>query len=248
MLLQKKEFHMSQALQSPYAVPVLQMVAGIAVSQIITGTNPLTKLVADKLTELSVEFLDAARKVIFDSPVIALTAGLTYLVQEFATPQVPSLSLSMPGCTPLKSAMYVAGIFAVRSALSLYLERVINNAVLIDLKMLTFNIDKDWKKIQKTLENTAKERSDDTQIVGYLRNAVIRNAVPIAVACTAAYYAEIPVKLAQTALYTAALIPVVKLLGKGLGLFGKGLEKGYEIFMSVEIVKNTADKVNGWIT
>ncbi len=226
---------MTQALQSPYVVPVLQIVAGVAALQIMNGTNPLTSFVAKKITETSEEFLEAAKKVIYDSPVIAISTGLTYLVQEFATHKIPSLSLSMPGSTSLKTAMYVAGILVVRSALSLYLERTINRAVLIDLNNIIKKPQKALKHLQEMADNVGKEGKDN-QIVGYFRNAVIRNAVPIAAACTAAYYAEIPVKLTQTALYSAALIPVVKLLGKGLNNL-----------MSMEHVKNTAEKVIGWI-
>jgi hypothetical protein len=227
---------MAQAL-SPYAVPVLQIVAGVAVLQIMNGTNPLTSFVAKKITEISEEFLEAAKKVIFDSPVIAISTGLTYLVQEFVPPQIPSLSLAMPGCTSLKTAMYVAGILAIRSALSLYLERVANKTVLIDLGLFSTEPNKVIKSIQKTVENTIqKKESENNQIVENLRQTVIRNAVPIAAACTAAYYAEVPMRLAQTALYTAALIPVVKLLGKGL-----------ESFLSLEHVKTTAEKVIGWM-
>lgn len=198
---------MTQALQSPYAVPVLQIAAAVAILQIVGGGH-LTKFVADRLGEMNEQCLDSAKKMLYDSPVIAISAGLTYLVQEFAAPKIPFLSLSMPECTPLKTAMIVAGILAVRSALSPYLERVIND------------------KGKKTKDN----------IVENLRNAVIRNVVPVAAACTAAYYAEVPIKLTQTAIFTTALIPVVKLLGKGL-----------EQFVNLEEVKKAADTVFKWI-
>ncbi len=201
---------MTQALQSPYAVPVLQIVAAVAVLQIISGGN-LSLFVAERLTEIKNECLNSARKMIYDSPVIAISAGLTYLVQEFVAPKIPFLSLSMPGWTPLKTTMIVAGLLAVRSALSPYLERVI--------------VDKEgaiWEKKKNIARN--------------LRNAVILNVVPVAAACTAAFYAEVPVKLIQTAIFTTALIPMVKLLGKG-----------FENFVNLEHVKETADKVFAWM-
>lgn len=198
---------MTQALQSPYAAPVLQIAAAVAILQIVSGGH-IPLFVATRLGEIKDECLDAAKKMIYDSPVIAISTGLTYLVQEFVAPKIPFLSLSMPGCTPLKTTLVVAGILAARSALSSYLERVIND------------------KGEKTKDN----------IVNNLRNAVIRNVVPVAAACTAAYYAEVPVKLTQTALFTTALIPVVKLLGKGL-----------EQFVSLAEVKKAADTVFAWM-
>jgi hypothetical protein len=189
---------------------------------------------------------------IYDSPVIAISTGLTYLVQEFAVPKIPFLSLSMPGCTPLKTTLIVAAILAVRSALSPYLERVITgdfekeslekessgdvqNTNFRNLFEGNFgNTDKQASKSKNSKNSLGHVNKQEKMSVEYLRNAVIRNVVPVAAACTAAYYAEIPVKLTQTAIFTTALIPVVKLLGKGL-----------EQFMNLEHVKKAADTVFG---
>jgi hypothetical protein len=199
---------MTQMLQSPYAVPVLQIVAGFAVLQIFTGKkSPFAEFAATKLSELTGELLDASKKMLYDFPVIAISAGLTYIVQEFATHRLPFLSLSMQGTSPLKVAACIAGILALRSASSIYLERVIDSR----------EEDKEDKNVRTT------------------RQAVIRNVVPIAAGCVAAYYAGVPVKLAQTALFTLALIPVVKLLGKG-----------FESFINIGIVNDTFETVIGW--
>lgn len=202
---------MTQLLQFPYVVPVLQIIAGVAVLQIITGEkSPLAMYASKKIAELSDELFIAGKNVIYDSPVIAISTALTYVVQEFATVRVPSLSLSMQGAASLKVAFYIAGILTLRSALSPYL--------------------------QKVMDNREERARGPDENVRKMRHAFVSNIVPIAAGCAAAYYAEVPMKLARTALFTAALIPIVKLLGNG-----------FESFIKVPIIDETFEKMHGWL-
>jgi len=99
---------------------------------------------------------------------------------------VTSFSVSADATSSLKVVAVVAGILALRAALSTYLEEV----------------------------GRGKERDINAPLEGF-RQTVVTNFVPIALGTVATYYAGIPVKLVETALYTAALIPAVKLAGKG---------------------------------
>jgi hypothetical protein len=205
---------MTQAIPSSFVVPVLQIVAGVAVLQIFTrGQSQFPAYALKKISGLTDELFIAGKKVIFDSPVIAVSAGVAYLGQlcdqKFVVTHYPSWSLGTLGESPLKVALYVAGILMLRSALSNYLRRVV------------YQMD----VAKKTHYNVKR-----------IRKVMVRNIIPIAIGCAAAYYAGVPVKLAQTALFTAALIPVVKLLGNS-----------FEYFISVEIVEAIFEKVHGWM-
>ncbi len=68
------------------------------------------------------------------------------------------------------------------------------------------------------LERVTETKGEVTHAT-MIRNSVVIHFFPLALGAAYAYYAEIPVKLAQSALYTAALIPVIKLVGKGIDSF-----------------------------
>ncbi len=206
---------MTQALPSSYMVPVLQIVAGVAVLQIFTGnTAPLYNFINEKVPALTDELFIAGKNILHDSPVIAITAGAAYLGQlcdqKYVVTRYPAWSMDPLGESPLKVALYVAGILALRSALSTYLQRVMNGR------------DRDAR--------------DDDKTVRDVRAALVRNIVPIAIGCAAAYHTGVPVKLAQTAFFTAALIPVVKLVGNV-----------FEYLTSVEIINAAFKNVLGWM-
>ncbi len=198
---------MTQPLASQLTGPVLQLVAAIAISQILVK-SPLTDLAGEKLRELSEALIEGSKNVIYDTPVIAISAGLTYFFQELAIQRLPSLSLSAQGGTSLKVALCVAGILAVRSALSAYLERVANR-------------------------ESNKDKDAD---VAETRNLFIRNIVPIAAGCAAAYYAGVPVNIYKTALFTVAVIPVVKILGKI-----------YESVVKNDTANHLGKTISGWV-
>ncbi len=75
---------MTQILQSPYAVPVLQIVAGVAVLQIFNGKSHLADYAEEKIRALESELCIAGKKIIHDSPVIAISVALNYASQLFA--------------------------------------------------------------------------------------------------------------------------------------------------------------------
>lgn len=175
---------MTQALQSSYVVPVLQIAAGVALLQIVSGEkNPLTEYAVKKISELSDQLFIAGKNVIHDFPVIAFGAGSTYAIAICAK-KVGDESL---GEDPLKVTLCIAGILALRSALSTYL---------------------------KTVMADRGERADQDLNIRRTRHVVVLNALPIAIGCAAAYYAGIPVKLAQAARYTALLMLTMKVVGK----------------------------------
>ncbi len=62
----------------------MQIFAAAAAAQMMFQ-SPLTAFFGQQLAELTAELQQAARNVIFHSPVIAISAGVTYLVQEYVT-------------------------------------------------------------------------------------------------------------------------------------------------------------------
>jgi hypothetical protein len=135
---------------------------------------------------LNNEIHTAAKNVIIDSPVIALAGSLTFLVHHFTTQRYPLLSLS-----PLEGidgSIKVTAFVTGIFTLKSALSAYIEYVI------------------------SCKKPKDDPMII---RGAVIHNFLPLALGTVAAYYASFPIKLAQSALYTAGLIGVVKLLGKG---------------------------------
>jgi hypothetical protein len=99
-------------------------------------------------------------------------------------------ALALSTAGSMKAAAFVGGIFVLKSALSPALEKV-------------------------TEPDPLKHVTHATMI----GNSVIRQFFPLVLGTAYAFYAQVPVKLAQSALYTAALIPVIKLLGKGIDSF-----------------------------
>ncbi len=99
-------------------------------------------------------------------------------------------ALALSTAGSMKAAAFVGGIFVLKSALSPVLGKA-------------------------TETNTREHITHATMI----RNSVIRQFFPLALGAAYAFYSEVPVKLAQSVLYTAALIPLVKLLGKGIDSF-----------------------------
>jgi hypothetical protein len=184
---------MTQALPSSYVVPALQIVAAVAVLHSFSSEkSPLYEFIKDKVPDLTREFFIAGKNVIHDSPVIAFAAGWAYLNhlndQKYIITRYPSLAFSIYAESPVKIALCVAGIFALKSALSTYLQRVMDNR---------------------------KTERDPDENVRKIRTFMVLTIVPIAAGYAAAHYAGVQGNLAQIALYAATVIPIVKLLGKG---------------------------------
>jgi hypothetical protein len=98
-------------------------------------------------------------------------------------------ALSLSSEGAMKAATFVGGVFALKSALAPLLKQV------------------------------TKPKKEAISHGTMLRNSVVLHLLPVALGTLYAYYDSIPVKLTQSALYISALIPVVKLVGKGIDLF-----------------------------
>jgi len=178
--------------------------------------EPITKIVGKRLDEMVDAVYEAGSNAIVDFPVIALVSGLTYVAHQWAA-HTPALLLSTDAEGSLKVAAFVGGVFALKSALTPLLEKVTKCNVIEEV-------------INSSIESADKLRAAEqvpSQIL--IRNTVILNLFPLALGAAYAYYASVPIKLAQSALYTAALIGIVKLLGKGIESLDKASEIGSTI-------------------
>jgi hypothetical protein len=179
------------------------VVAAVLVSQIIYRDR-FMDAIGHRFNNILDTVYAVSKKVVLESPVTVLAAGLTYGVHQLTT-YAPALALSTEGS--MKVAIFVGGIFLLKSALSPVLETA-------------------------TVTDSKKHAKHATII----RNSVVRNFFPLVLGTAFAFYAQVPVKLAQSALYTAALIPVIKLLGKGI-----------DSFCDMDSVKNTIEGLHGWM-
>lgn len=175
---------MAQPIHFSIHIAPLPIVAMVLISQVLFKEK-FMEMVGHRFNLIVDAVYAAGKNLVLESPVTVLTAAMTYAVHPL-TAHTPSLALAP--ADPLKAALFVAGIFALKSALSPALEEA-------------------TKTKGEVLHGTL------------VRNAVVRNFFPLFLGTACAFYAEIPVRLAQSALYTAALIPLVKLLGKGFDAF-----------------------------
>src|SRR5471030_784137 len=111
---------MTQVLQSPYAVPVMQIIAGVAVLQLL-NRSPITDFVGKKLEQITTATELAISNIVFDLPVIAISAGITFVVHQIAGNYGSSLLSTQVGIEgSSKAAAFVAGIFALKAASFVY--------------------------------------------------------------------------------------------------------------------------------
>ncbi len=207
---------MTQVLQSPYAVPVMQIIAGVAVLQLL-NRSPITDFVGRKLEQMATATELAISNMVFDLPVIAISAGITFVVHQIAENYGSLLLSTQVGIEgSWKAAAFVAGIFALKAASFVYPGEV--------CKMTKRYVE--IKDANKTAQYTI------TQEKGTVQEIAAFNLLPLAVGTAAAYYAEVPLNLSRCALYTAALIPTIKLLGHGL-----------EYIRKIEFISNAADGI-----
>jgi hypothetical protein len=176
-------------------ISAFHLMAAVAITPILFRASFSEK----RFDEMLETVYAAGKNLILDSPVIAFVTGLTYAVHEFSQSN-PALVLSLEGS--MKAAVFVGGMFALKSVLTPLLEKVTESklGVLLDL---------------------SQSQNQEVPSESLVRNVIVLHFFPLAVGCVYAYYASVPVRLAQSALYTAALIGVVKLLGKGVESFCK---------------------------
>lgn len=184
----------------------LHLFSAVIISQIFLS-NKMSDTFKFLITDTINTTLAGGKKIVLDSPVIALATGLTYAVQKL-TPYVPYLELSSEGA--MKAATFVGGVFALKSSLTPLLGIV--------------------TKIEHNEEKTGVSHAK------MIRNSVVLHCLPAALGIFYAYYNSIPIKLMQSTLYLSALIPTIKLLGKG-----------FESFCEMEGVKERIQEWYSWM-
>lgn len=193
---------MAQPVNISLNISAFHLVAAAAVTPILFRAS-FSELVGRRFDEMIETVYGAGKNMILDSPLIALVAGLTYAVHQFSQHN-PALVLSSEGS--MKAAAFVGGMFALKSALTPLLEKVTES------------------ELGSLVDSVSKSQRKEVPSESLVRNSIVLHFFPLAVGCVYAYYASVPVKLAQSAIYTAALIGVVKLLGKGVESFCKMVE------------------------
>jgi hypothetical protein len=177
---------MSQPIQFNIQLSPWHVVAGAFLFQFLFKDR-LAESVGSRLYKLFDKVEASGKNLLLDFPVIALTTGITYAVHPL-TRYAPALEISPEGA--MQAATYVGGVFALKSALTPFLEHV----------------------------TKPKDREEITHGT-MLRNTVVLHFLPVVLGTFYAYYASIPVNLTRSALYITALIPTIKLLGKGIDSF-----------------------------
>jgi hypothetical protein len=195
---------MAQPIHLSINVSPLHLFVAVVFSQMLVG-DKINDTLRFRLTDAVDVALAAGKNLLLDSPVIALTTGLTYAVQQL-TFNRPYLELSSEGA--MKAAIFVGEVFALKSALTPFLGKVTK------------------------VEDKKRGNTHATMI----RNTVVLHYLPVALGALYAYYNSIPVKLTQSTLYIAALIPTIKLLGKG-----------FETFCEMEGVKVKIQEWYAWM-
>jgi hypothetical protein len=195
---------MAQPVNFSINISPLHLVAAVFISQVLFKEK-FTEIVGRRLNDIIDTVYASGKNVVLESPVTVLAAGSTFAV-HLLTPYYPALALSSEGS--MKAAMFVGGVFALKSALSPLLEKL-----------------------------TELQKGEVITHATIIQNSVVRQFFPLALGAAYAYYAQVPVKLAQSALYTAALIPAIKLLGKGI-----------EAFCEMEGVKERIQDWSAWMS
>ena len=217
-----------------FNIPLWQL-AGVAVlTQVLIKSNR-DDVIGGRLASLIDGLHTGLKHVIWDSPVIAFTGALTYFAHQIIPPHNLNLSLtSLPGAEgSLKVAAFVCGVFALKSALTSYfydsywwsIETRLTHSLRLTPSAMTGEVKPNHKKIK-----------EDETIGDILREGIINHFIPLALATFGAYYASIPLKLAQTALYIAGLMGLVKLLGKGT-----------ELILADEKISRAIGLANSWV-
>lgn len=196
-----------------------QFVGVVVLAQVLANCCRAENAIGTRLGYLIDDLSTGVKKTIYDFPVIALTGGFTYIIHQYIPSSASHLSLSTLGGAEgsLKVATFVSGVFALKAALSSYFETHVTRKQVRNIP-------------DGALIDQAKNQSD------LIRDGIIYNLFPLAMASVGAYYASIPLKLVQCALYTASLIGVVKLLGKG-----------YEHFLANEKVSVIFQEWYSWL-
>jgi hypothetical protein len=183
-----------------------QVVTILAISQVLNKTS-LSDSIARRLEEMFDKIYGGIRNAIYDSPTIAIAGGITYLAHQLVIRTIPSLSLAIQAGT--EGSLKVAAFVGGVFTLRAALSTYLERAT------------------------SSREVVHESELI---RRAVVYNFFPLAVGAAAIYYASIPIKLNQTALYTAGLIGVMKLLGKG-----------FEYVLAQEKVKVAVQAMYSWM-
>ncbi len=183
---------MTQPINFSINISPTYLVAAVVISEFIFRDRIMDS-VGKRLNDMIDTVYAAGKHIALDSPVIALATGLTYAVHQL-TPYAPCLELSTEGS--MKAAAFVGGVFALKSALTPLLEKTIEG------------------ETDNLLGSATSFKKKEVPGEYLIRNTLVLQLFPLALGTLYAYYASVPVKLAQSALYTASLIGVVKLLGK----------------------------------
>jgi hypothetical protein len=195
---------MAQPINFSINVSPIALIVAVVVSHTLFKDR-YGEVVQKRLHDMIDLFYAAGKNLILDSPVIALTSGLTYAVQHLA-PYAPALVLSSEA---MLAATFVGGIFALKSVMNPLLEKVIE----VETSKLIDNV-----SVSNSLSSYRKKEVPGEYLI---RNVIVLHLLPLALGTLYAYYASVPVKLAQSALYTATLIGSVKLLGYCIESFCK---------------------------
>ncbi len=206
---------MAQPVQFSVNFSAWHITAGMVALNLLLR-KPITELIGKHLDQMVDAVYEAGNNVILDFPVIALASGLTYYAHQLIA-TAPAFLLSTDAEGSLKVAAFVGGVFALKSALTPLLEKVTKCNVIEEV-------------INSSIESAEKlKAAEQVPSQTLIRNTVILNLFPLALGAAYAYYAAVPIKLAQSALYTAALIGVVKLSGKGIESLDKMSQIGSTI-------------------
>ncbi|HEX2579490.1 MAG TPA: hypothetical protein VHK67_03710 [Rhabdochlamydiaceae bacterium] len=167
----------------------MSIVAAIVITQIIFRDKFMDQT-GYRFNAILDAFYDAGKSLALESPVTVLAAGITHFVQPLTT-HAPFLALSPED--PLKATLFVASVFALKSALYPLLSQI------------------------TTAEQTKTKQGVTQGTV--VKHWIVLHFFPLVLGTGYAFYAKIPLRLVQSALYTAALVPLIKLVGIGLNCF-----------------------------
>lgn len=200
-----------------------QFLGVIVIAQVLLKTKT-NGVAITRLGLLFDELNTGAKNVICDFPVIALTGGFTYIAHQLIPARAGHLLLSTLGGAEgsLKVAAFVSGVFALKAAFSTYFQTTLD--------------DKAKAKFFLIYNRHPRNEEDKTTHADLIREGFIHNFLPLAIGCFAAYYASIPIRLTQCAIYTASLMGIVKLLGKG-----------FEYFLALDVIYDKFQDIHSWL-
>jgi hypothetical protein len=176
---------LNQVGNSPVNMTVLSCIVAIGMAQLLYA-SPLTLLVAEKLSHLSEQSIRAFKKSISDSPVICLSAGIGFAAHHFVVKPLlgSELLATLRFEDSFKAAQFVGAAFLMKSALSPFIDEVMN-------------------------ENSSLDRARYK-----IKNTTVRHLIPLAITTLAARSYDPQVTLVPNVLLAVGLFGVMNLLGR----------------------------------